>query len=81
MSYEKKITPNPDAIFTNTRTRVIKINLDDPVGIAALEHFVHDFVFVSRRDMVRDSKANRSSIKVVPDRHMNVTFTNMNGGK
>ena len=30
--------------------------------------------------MIRDSKTNRSRIKVIPDRRLNVTFTNMNCG-
>ena len=59
---------------------MIKINLNNAVGIAVLEHFVHDFVFVSRSEMVRDSKANRGRIKVIPDRRLNVKFTNIDGG-
>ena len=73
-----KSTQRPNAIFTNTRTRMIKINLNDPVGIAVLEHFVHNFVLISHSDMVRDSEANRGRIEVIPNRKMNVTFTVVN---
>ena len=48
----------PRGVFTNTGTRVIKINLNDSVGVAVLEHFVHNFVFRGRIDVVRDNKAN-----------------------
>jgi hypothetical protein len=77
----KRISANSNATPTDTRTRVIKINLNDPVGIAILEDFVHDIVFVSWSDMVQDSKTNGGSIKVIPDRWMRVTFTNMDGGR
>ena len=49
---------------------MIKINLNDSVGAAVLEHFINNSVFRNRIDVVRDNETYRGRVKVIPKRHI-----------